>query len=79
MSDPHRPEISLVADEGRAFSYMAIELDMGDLDRLCALGSVGWHCIAIDKDYALLEREIPKHRIQAVRQYYEERKTEVGQ
>jgi hypothetical protein len=67
------------------FEYIQLEIEFGDLDRLNALGSVGWHIVAWvpsgnssgnanDAVMAILERQVPEGKVADVRKYYEKRK-----
>lgn len=48
----------------KSYEYIRLEIDMGDLDELNQLSSVGFRCVAVvrcphdNKNYALLERPI---------------------
>lgn len=55
------------------FEYIRIVYD-GTLDQLNALASTGWRLagqVSIGKDtHMILERPVPMHRVQDVRDYY---------
>lgn len=55
----------------KAFEYIRIRWDMGDLESLNSLGAAGWRAILQKDGYVLLEREIPEHLIEANRQLIE--------
>lgn len=68
------------------YEYIQLEMKLGDLDQLNALGSAGWHLVAylkgeghtdnahtecpVYRDIALLERLVPDDKAPGVRAYY---------
>ncbi len=61
----------------RCYEYIRLGVNLGDLQELNALASVGWHVVGtthegMDDFVALLERELTKTEdIEITRRYYE--------
>ncbi len=59
----------------KCFEYLRLEFDWGDLDHLCSLASMGWHVVAQQDKYLLLERELTSQdQILKTRTYWQKGK-----